>query len=247
MDIEIFSGIRAYFSHGLAGHISLRNGKNKRNFSCHQQRSAGLTQDALHVLAQNVEFQVNGITRLQGMKIGVLVGIGDNRDAKRIRPGVEHRKTHAIDANGAFFDQNIAQGAIKREVKEPTPLPFLDGSTYASLVHVPLHNVPVESAIGGHAPLQIHNATGYQLSQVGFQQGFFHRRYIVRINCKCRYGQANAIVAQALIHFQMGSQRRAYLEREVGAFGGRLNYFPGGLDDASEHRVGWEFVSRYQP
>ena len=62
-----------------------------------------------YILAQHVEFQIYAVAGLELMEVGVVVGIGNDGYHKSIVVAGESGKADAIDADGTFFHEQLAE------------------------------------------------------------------------------------------------------------------------------------------
>src|ERR1043166_1333567 len=85
-----------------------------------------------------------------------------------------------------------------------------------------LHDMPVEPAICRHTAFQIHQVTSLQFSEIRSSQCFVNGCYPVLIFFYFHHSKTNAIMGNALIYMQFGSNGRREKEMHVVSIG---NYF----------------------
>src|SRR5690554_2759843 len=115
----------------------------------HSHKSVAITLDqSLDVFPHNIKFQVDRITRLQLVKIGMLESIRNNGDGKSSRPGIKTGETGTVNGNRAFFYSYIATPGIKGKIKYPASISGLNILHFSHLVNVALNNMSVKTAVG---------------------------------------------------------------------------------------------------
>ena len=74
------------------------------------------------VFPDHIEFQVDFGAGDDGLDIGMLEGIGDDGDVKSVFFDVKDGEAGAIEADGAFFDDEVAEffGNSKRNSQLPS-------------------------------------------------------------------------------------------------------------------------------
>src|SRR2546426_10566430 len=93
--------------------------------------------------------------------------IGNECDAKNIRPYIDQAQTHTVHRNRAFWHHAAGQFRSTRDEQPDVFLltPPLLKST--GTVHVPLDNVAIIAAIRTQGTLEVHPAARAELTEIG--------------------------------------------------------------------------------
>ena len=134
--------------------------------------------------------------------------IRDDSDLETVLLGVAYRQADAVHANGAFLHGHIPlpghlliKSVLERIV--PAAVRLLHLRTNGGLVHVPLYDMPVQTAVHQHATLQVHLIAHFQVPEVRTFQGLLDSGNRIRIFRHAYHRKANAVVSHALIYFQL--------------------------------------------
>ena len=76
------------------------------------------------VFPDHIEFQVDGGSGDNGLDIGMLESIGDDGYIKAVFFDIKDGKTGAVEADGAFFDHEVAEFPGEFEAEEPAAVVF---------------------------------------------------------------------------------------------------------------------------
>jgi len=170
------------------------------------------------------------------MDIGMFKGERDNGDAKGPFPHIEDGQARTIQADGAFFDDQVAELFREAETEFPTSRLFLSLNTLSRAVHMSLYDMAVEPTLQGKASFQVYEGSLLPVSEIGFFQGFFNGGDPVKAPRDFFHRQAYAIVGKALFHFQFPGKGGCDPKGTVGALGGNIRYHTSIFDNACEHR-----------
>src|ERR1700684_947800 len=107
------------------------------------------------VFPDQIEFQVDGRGRDDGLYIGMFERIGDDGDVKAIFFDVKDGEADAIETNGAFFDHEVAKFPGVFEAKKPAAVVFFDVGAGSGRVDMTLDDMPIEAAVQGHAAFEV--------------------------------------------------------------------------------------------
>ena len=161
--------------------------------------------------------------------------IGNDGD---VEPGllyVEDGEADAVEADGAFFDHEPAEFFGEFETELPASVEVFAIEADSGCVDVSLDDMAVEPAIHDQASFEVDEIAGLPLAEVAFFEGFFDGCDAVEVVLLFFHGEADAVVGDALIDFELVGDGGGYPECLIGAFA-----FDGvdpakGFDDASEH------------
>ncbi len=80
-----------------------------------------------NVFADNIKLQVDCISWTQGMKIGVLIGVGNDGYGKTILHRIETGQADTVDTNGPLLHCEVPSGGVIAKIKKPASVLVLDG------------------------------------------------------------------------------------------------------------------------
>ena len=114
-----------------------------------------------NVLADNVKFEVNNRTYLNGVKVGILESIRNDSNLEGVIGRITNGQADAVNRDRAFIHCKITAtghlriiGILKGEIV--TALSIINSHTTGRLIHMALHNVAIQSTIHHHATLHVH-------------------------------------------------------------------------------------------
>ena len=167
----------------------------------------------------------------------MFVGVGDDGD---IEPGslhVEDGEADAVEADGAFFDDEVAEFLGEFEAEFPAAVEFFAFGADGGGVDVTLNDMAVESAVHEEASFQVDEVAGFPVAQIGLFQGFPDGGHAVEIVFELFDGEADAVVGDALVYFEFAREGGGDPECLIGAVGLDGFDFAEGFDDAGKHRA----------
>jgi hypothetical protein len=129
----------------------------------------------------------------------VFEGIGDDGD---IEPGllyVKYGEAYAIEADGAFFYDEVVEFPGKFEAKFPTAIEFFAVYAVGCCVDMALNDMAVEAAVHDEASFEVDGIAGLPMAEVAFFEGFFDGGDAVEIVLLFFDREANAVMGDALI------------------------------------------------
>jgi hypothetical protein len=197
-------------------------------------------QESGDVFPDQIEFQVDGGARGNGLDIGMQEGIGDDGDVKAVFFDVKDGEAGAVEGDGAFFDHEMAEFPGEFEAKEPAAVVFPFLGAGGDGVDVALDDMTVETAIDRHAAFEVDEGAFLPGIEVCFPEGFIDGGHTVGIFPDFFHGQADAVMGDALIGLEFGGEGRLDPEGFVGSFGLRGLDYSECFDDTGEH--GSKFV-----
>jgi hypothetical protein len=103
----------------------------------------------------------------------VFEGIGDDGDVEFCLFDVEDGEACAVEADGAFFNEEVAEFFREFEAVFPAAFPFAAFETSGGGVDMSLDDVAVEAAVQDHASFEVDEVAGLPGVEVGFSEGFF--------------------------------------------------------------------------
>jgi hypothetical protein len=102
-------------------------------------------------------------------------------------------------------------------------------------INMTLYHVAIQPAIKSQAALKVYGVADLPGIEVGFVQGFPDGRYTVLVINYFFYGEANAVVAHALVNFQFMGNGGGHQKALIAAILFYQHYFAGGFNNACKH------------
>ena len=104
------------------------------------------------ILADDVKFDVNNSAFFDGMKVCVVVGVGDDADLESVFSGTTYSEAYAVDGHAAFVHGEVSVlyhlfCAIVAECILITALLVFDCNTNGCLVNMSLYDMAVSTAV----------------------------------------------------------------------------------------------------
>src|SRR5262249_12533275 len=121
-----------------------------------------LLQVFAHVLADDVDLQIDAFPHAPLAQRGVRQRIGNERHTEKIRSYVYQGQTHPINRMRSFRYHPIRQFGGTANKQAPAPLRAPPLSNAASTVYNPPDNMTIVAAIGPQGALEIHPAARTQ-------------------------------------------------------------------------------------
>lgn len=182
--------------------------------------SVGEMGETAYNLAENVKFEVNACSGLDGVEVSMLEGVGNDVYLKRVVGRVAHGKAHTIDGDRTLIDREVAVAchfSVKRIFKRVGVAAFgiVDACADGGFVNMALYDVTVQTGIDGEGTLHVDFTAHGEVAQIGAFEGFFHRR---RGICVARYGgngEAHAVVCQTFGGFEFVSEGTLHGENYI--------------------------------
>ena len=172
-----------------------------------------------HIFPDHIEFQVDFCVGGDGLDIGMLEGIGDDGDVKAVLFDVKNSEADAIEADGAFFDHEVAKFLWEFEAEFPTALEFLSFCAGGGGIDVTLDDMAVEPAVHDHTAFQVDEVPGLPGIEAGLLEGFFDGGHSVGIGQYFFDREAGAVMGDALVDLKFGGEGGLDPECSIGAFG----------------------------
>lgn len=129
--------------------------------------------EAGHVFADHIEFKVDAGTGDHGLNICVFEGVWDDGDVEFRLFYVEYGEAGAIDADRAFFYDEVAEVFGEFEAEFPAAVAFAAFQADGGGIYVSLYDVAVETSVHDQASFQVDEVTGFPDAKAGFFEGFF--------------------------------------------------------------------------
>jgi len=133
------------------------------------------------IFPDHIEFQVDGGARDDGLYIGMLEGVGDDGDAEAVAFYVKDGQAGAVEADGAFFDHEVAELLWEFEPEFPAAVEFAAVEAGGGGVDMSLDDMAVEAAVHDQASFEVDEVAWLPVAHGGFFQGLFDGRYAVAI------------------------------------------------------------------
>ena len=124
----------------------------------------------------------------------MLKGIGDDGDVEAVFFDVEDREAGAVEADGAFFDDEVAEFFGEFEAIFPAAVEVAPLETEGSGVYVSLDDVPVEAAVHDEASFQVDEVSGLPVAEIGLFECFFDGGDAVEVVFCFFDGETNAVM-----------------------------------------------------
>ena len=147
-----------------------------------------------HIFSDHIEFQVDPGTGSNGLDIGMIVSVWNDGDIEFGFFHVKDGQAGAVEADGAFFDEEMAEFFGEFEPEFPAAVQVAAFETDGGGVDVSLDDMAVETAVHDEASFQIDEVAGLPVAEVGFFKGFFDGGDAVEVVFYFFDGEANAVV-----------------------------------------------------
>ena len=161
--------------------------------------------------------------------------VGDDGDVEFCLFYIEDGEAGAIEADRAFFDDQMAEFFWEFEGKFPTTVEFAAFLAGGGGVDMSLDDVAVKPAVHDQASLEVDKIAWLPGVQVALFEGFFDGCYAVEVVLELFHGQADAVMGNALVDLKFGGDGGLDPECFIGAFGFDGLYFSEGFDDSGKH------------
>ena len=156
-----------------------------------------------NVFSYHVEFEVVVGAGDDGLDIGVVEGIGDNGDIEFRFFDIKNSEAGAVEADGAFFDDEVAEFFGEFEAIFPAAVEVAAFETNGGGVDVPLDDVPVEATVHHEASFEVDEASGLPVAEIGLFKGLFYGCDAVEVVLYFFDSKANAVMGYALVNGQL--------------------------------------------
>ena len=174
--------------------------------------------EAGDILAQDIKLEVDLRAHDDVGEVGVLARVGDDGHGEGVVGRVDDGERDAVDRHGTLIDREVAlarhlavEGVLKGEVGGVSSILHLHAAR--RLIYVALHDVAVQATVHRHRTLDVDAVALLQQAKVGAEQRLLHRRHGVATVLDAHHSEADAIVGNALVYFQLID--KAATEREV--------------------------------
>jgi hypothetical protein len=151
------------------------------------------------VFADEVEFEVYFAAGGDGMDVRVFERIGDDGDIEFGLFYIEDGKAGTVEADGAFFDHEMAEFLWKFEAEFPAAVEVFSVEAGGGRVDMSLDDMAVEPAVHDHTSFEVDEVAGLPIAEAAFFEGFFDGRHAVEIVFLFFHGEADAVMGDALI------------------------------------------------
>ena len=125
---------------------------------------------------------------------------------------IAHRQTYTIDRYRTFIDgevpafDHLAVGFVLEPIVIAA-VRFLYGATHSRLVNVSLDYMSVETPVHYHRAFEVYAAAFSEQTEIAAVEGFAYRSNGILIARYIDYRQADAVVCNALVYFQLVGKR----------------------------------------
>jgi len=198
----------------------------------------------------------------------VFEGIGDDGDVEFCLFDIENGQAGAVEADGAFFYDEVAEFFGEFEAEFPAAVELAAFEAGGGGVDVSLDDVAVEPAVHGHASFEVDQVAGLPAVEISFCEGLFDGGNAVSCagvvgsaggggtvgsggavgvgsggDADFFYGETDAVMGNALVDLQFGGEGGLDPEGLVGAFDFDGLYFSERFDNSGKH--GGEFRKKW--
>ena len=141
------------------------------------------------------------------LEVGMLVGVGNDRDPKGGFLRVAYGKAYSIDSDRSLLDRDVPfvcefRICLVFESIEPATICFFDRGTDSGHIYVSLDNVPIKSATEKHTSLEINKVTDCELAEVRAIQSLLNGCDCIGLFIVCYDSEAYSIVSNTLIDLE---------------------------------------------
>jgi len=152
-----------------------------------------------YVFSYDVEFEVDGVSGFNGLYISVFECVRDDGDVEFCLFDVEYGEADAVEANGAFFNDQMAEFFGEFEAELPATVLIVAFEAGGGGVDMSLDDVAVEAAVHDHASFEVNEVAGLPGAEVGLFEGFFDGGDAVEVAVDFFDGEADAVVGKGLV------------------------------------------------
>ena len=142
--------------------------------------------------------------------------VGDNRYFKLPLLYVEKGQADPVEADGAFFDDEVAELPWKPELEFPAAVQLFAFQAGSCRVHMTLHDMAVEAAVHDEASFQVNEVACLPRAQVGLAEGLFDGGDAVHAILYLLHSEAGPVVGETLVDLEFGGNGGFYPEYLVG-------------------------------
>lgn len=134
-------------------------------------RGAGF-QQSLHILSEDVGFQIDAVGRVAAPECGYCEGVGDEGDGKSVAFDLDDGQADAVHGDRSFRDHLREQNSRDLE-PECGPFALFEDLFYgAGGIDVALDEVSAEACSGGECAFEVDWGACAEVSEVGFGESF---------------------------------------------------------------------------
>ena len=130
-------------------------------------------QEAGDIFPDHVELEVDGGAGEYGLEVGMFEGVRDDGEVEFRLFYIEDGEADAVEADGAFFDDEVAEFFWEFEAVFPASVSVGAFEAGGGGVDMSLDDVAVEAAVHDHATFEVDEVAGSPGAQVGFFEGLF--------------------------------------------------------------------------
>ena len=109
----------------------------------------------MHIFTDQIEFQVDEAFRGDGLDICMFEGIRDDSNVEFGSFDVEDGEADAIEANGSFFDDEVAEFLREFEAVFPTAIHVFPFEAGGGGIDMALDDVAVEATVHHHTSFEV--------------------------------------------------------------------------------------------
>lgn len=146
------------------------------------------------IFAYHIEFQVHAGAGDDRLDVGMVVSVWNDGDIEFGFFHIKDGQTGAVEADGAFFDDEMAKFFGEFESEFPAAVEVAAFETDGGGVDVSLDDVAVEAAVHDETSFEVDEVAGAPVAEAGFFKGFFDGGDAVEVVFYSFDSEANAVV-----------------------------------------------------
>ena len=170
--------------------------------------SNGQIMHPCQVFSNDVELDVDNCAWLDGMKVRVVEGVGNDADLEGVFRWPANCEAHAIDRHAALIDGEVAvlHHLLRTLVFEGVLMAALlvfHSDASGGLVHMALHDMSIQSPVHHHRALHIHLVAHLEQTKIAALQSLPHGGNGIGVVLETHNREADAVVGDALVNVQL--------------------------------------------
>lgn len=148
----------------------------------------------MDIFSDHIEFDIHGGAGFDGPDVSMFEGVGDDGDVEPGSFDIEDGEADAVEADGAFFNDEVAEFFWKFETKFPAAVEFFPIDAGGGGVDMALDDVSVQPAVDDEASFQVDQVAGLPVAETGFFERFPDSRHAVAGTPGLIYGEADTVM-----------------------------------------------------
>ncbi len=156
------------------------------------------------IFADDIEFQIDQAAGIDPMDIRMIEGIGDDGDIEFRSFHIENGEADAVEADGAFFDDQTAEFFWEFEAEFPAAFEIVAVDAGCGGIDMALDDVTVEPAVHAEASFEVDDVAGLPVAEGAFFEGFLDGGDAVTFVADFFHRQADAVMGETLVDGKFG-------------------------------------------